>query len=66
MCLPIDRLVKNIPAAVGKVMKLFVGGQESASKDSECPFGTLARKFQLLARPIECWNVEDAKNQMHG
>jgi len=24
------------------------------------------RKFQLLARPIEHWNIEDVKNQMYG
>jgi len=26
----------------------------------------LVRKFQLLARPIEHWNIEDVKNQMCG
>jgi len=52
--------------AVGKVMSLFVEWQESARKDSERAFGMLVRKFQLLARPIECWNIEDAKSQMHG
>jgi len=62
----IGGFVKTIPAAVGKVMKLFVKWQESARKDSERAFGMLARKFQLLARPIEHWNVEDVKNQMHG
>ena len=58
--------MKTIPVAVGKVMKLFVEWQESARKDSERAFGMLVRKFQLLARPIECWNIEDVKNQMHG
>jgi len=63
---PIGRFVKTIPVAVGKVMKLFVEWQESARKDSERAFGILVRKFQLLARPIEYWNIEDVKNQMYG
>jgi len=63
---PIGRFVKTIPVAVGKVMKLFVEWQESARKDSERAFGMLVRKFQLLARPIEHWNIEDVKNQMCG
>jgi len=63
---PIGRFVKTIPVAVGKVMKLFVEWQESARKDSERAFGTLVRNFKLLARPIEHWNIEDVKNQVHG
>ena len=63
---PIGRFVKTIPVAVGKVMQLFVKWQESARKDSERAFGILVRKFQLLARPIEYWNIEDVKNQMYG
>ena len=63
---PIGRFVKTIPVAVGRVMQLFVEWQESARKDSERAFGILVRKFQLLARPIEHWNIEDVKNQMYG
>ena len=63
---PISRFVKTIPVPVGETMKKFVKWQESARKDVERAFGIIVRKFQVLARPVEYWFVDDIKDQMYG
>jgi Plant transposon protein len=63
---PIARFVKTVAHPVGTVAKLFSQWQESARKDVERAFGVLTRKFQILAGPIEYWDLEDIKHIISG
>jgi hypothetical protein len=62
----IARFVKTISFPVGATAKLFAEWQEATRKDVERAFGVLTRKFQLLARPIEYWDLEDIKRIIAG
>lgn len=62
----IARFVKTISFPIGRAQELFVKWQESCRKDIERAFGILVRKFQILARPIEYWDLEDVKRIIYG
>jgi hypothetical protein len=63
---PIARFVKTIAFPIGDVAKMFAKWQEATRKDVERSFGVLTRKFQILARPIEYWDLEDIKQIISG
>jgi hypothetical protein len=63
---PIARFVKTLSFPIGHVKKLFAKWQESARKDVERAFGVLTRKFQILARPLEYWHLQDVKGIIFG
>jgi Plant transposon protein len=63
---PIARFVKTLSFLIGPIKKLFTQWQESARKDVERAFGVLTRKFQILARPLEYWHLEDIKRIIFG
>jgi Plant transposon protein len=63
---PIARFVKTLSFPIGDVAKMFVKWQEAARKDVERAFGVLTRKFQILARPLEYWHLEDIKRIISG
>jgi Plant transposon protein len=62
----ISRFVKTISYPVGAAAKLFAEWQESTRKDVERAFGVMTRKFQILTRPIEYWDLEDIKRIISG
>jgi Plant transposon protein len=62
----IARFVKTISFPVGATAKLFAEWQEATRKDVERAFGVLTRKFQILAKPIEYWDLEDIKRIIAG
>jgi Plant transposon protein len=63
---PIARFVKTLSFPVGEVAKMFAKWQEATRKDVERSFGVLTRKFQILARPLEYWHLEDTKRIISG
>ncbi|CAB9512408.1 transposon protein [Seminavis robusta] len=60
------RFVKTISYPIGHAARMFVEWQEACRKDSERTFGIVVRKFQILARPMEYWDLEDVKNITYG
>jgi hypothetical protein len=63
---PIARFVKTLGFPIGQLSKLFAQWQESARKDVERAFGVLTRKFQILTRQLEYWELEDIKRIISG
>jgi hypothetical protein len=63
---PIARFVKTVSHPIGSLAKLFAEWQEATRKDVERAFGVLTRKFQILAKPIEYWDLEDIKRIISG
>ena len=42
--------------------KLFASRQEAVRKDIECAFGILVQKYQILARPLRNWYLDEMKD----
>jgi hypothetical protein len=53
----LSRFVKTVKNPETLIDQMFAKWQESSRKDVERGFGVLQRKFQILVRAIECWDI---------
>jgi hypothetical protein len=62
---PLARIVKTIPIATTPEEKNFQGWQESTRQDIERAFGVLIRRFMILDKSIELWEIEQIIKVMY-